>query len=398
VDYFSIFGTVHVSRAYFYRAGQPGKYPADVGLSLPERCDSDFLLECAELLGVESAYDKGLQVLARLLDIDLALRALEMSVAEHSLAVGTFYANPAPPPRAEEGSLLIAQADGKGVPLVRRESGRPPARRGKGAKKTRKKEAIATALYTIAPYPRTPAEIIEALFPSASPTPAPAPRPRPQHKWVFATLGGKAAALKRLAQRVALTDGARALQQQMQIWLPTFVLVLDIIHAVEYLWKAGTALYGETDPQREVWVKAQALALLSSHTAQVIQHLEEKARALAPSSQAAKTLRQVAQYFQRNLPYMDYARYLKNGWPIGTGVIESTCRHLVKDWMELAGMRWTVAGAESLLALRAVNENGDAVGRGAAWESVRAYRCAVVAPIPHRLPRGRRRSGATRHW
>jgi hypothetical protein len=302
-----------------------------------------------------------------------------MSVAEHSQTVGTFYANQAPPPRAVEGSLLIAQADGKGVPLVRRESGRPPARRGKGAKKTRKKEAIATALYTIAPYQRTPAEVIEALFPSASPTPAPAPRPRPQHKRVFATLGGKAAALKRLAQwvaqrdgphirqRVALTDGARALQQQMQIWLPTFVLVLDIIHAVEYLWKAGTALYGETDPQREVWVKAQALALLSSHTAQVIQHLEEKARALAPSSQAAKTLRQVAQYFQRNLPYMDYARYLKNGWPIGTGVIEGTCRHLVKDRMELAGMRWTVAGAESLLALRAVNENGD-------WEEFHRFR------------------------
>lgn len=379
VDYFSIFGKVEVSRAYFYSAGQPGKCPADRALSLPERCYSDFLLECAEVLGVESAYDKGLQVLARLLNIDLALRALEMSVAEQSQAVGVFYTRQAPPPRQAEGPLLIAQADGKGVPLVRRESGRLPARRGKGAKKTRKKEAIATALYTIAPYPRTPAEVIEALFPSESPTPPPARRPSPQHKRVFATLSGKPAALKRLAQwvaqrdgpqtrqRVALTDGARALQQQMQIWLPTFALVLDIIHAVEYLWKAGTALYGETDPQRDVWVKAQALALLSSHTAQVIERLEEKAQALAPSSQAAKTLRQVAQYFRRNLPYMDYARYLKNGWPIGTGVIEGTCRHLVKDRMELAGMRWTVAGAESLLALRAVNENGD-------WEEFHRFR------------------------
>ena len=320
-----------------------------------------------------------MRVLARLLDIDLALRALEMSVAEHSQAVGVFYTRQAPPPRAAEGRLLIAQADGKGVPLVRRESGRPPARRGKGAKKTRKKEAIATAIYTIAPYRRTPLEVVEALFPSGSPTPPPAQRPRPQHKRVFATLAGKPAALKRLAQwvaqrdgphirqRVALTDGARALQHQMQAWLPTFVLVLDIMHVVEYLWKAGTALYGETDRQREVWVKAQALALLSSHTPQVIQHLEEKAQVLAPSSQAAKTLRQVAQYFQRNLPYLDYARYLKNGWPIGTGVIEGTCRHLVKDRMELAGMRWTVAGAESLLALRAVNENGD-------WEEFHRFR------------------------
>ncbi len=50
---------------------------------------------------------------------------------------------------------------------------------------------------------------------------------------------------------------------------------------------------------------------------------------------------------------------LKQGWPIGTGVIEGACRHLVKDRMELSGMRWTIAGAEALLALRAVHENDD---------------------------------------
>jgi hypothetical protein len=64
---------------------------------------------------------------------------------------------------------------------------------------------------------------------------------------------------------------------------------------------------------------------------------------------------------------MDYAHYLKNGWPIGTGVVEGACRHLVKDRMELSGMRWTVAGAEALLALRAVNENGD-------WEAFHHFR------------------------
>ena len=66
---------------------------------------------------------------------------------------------------------------------------------------------------------------------------------------------------------------------------------------------------------------------------------------------------------------MDYAEYLRRGWPIGTGVIEGTCRHLVKDRMELSGMRWTIAGAGALLALRAVNENGD-------WEDFHSLRRA----------------------
>jgi hypothetical protein len=53
--------------------------------------------------------------------------------------------------------------------------------------------------------------------------------------------------------------------------------------------------------------------------------------------------------------------------PIGTGVIEGACRHLVKDRFELSGMRWSVPGAEALLHLRSVCENED-------WDQFEAYR------------------------
>ena len=376
-DYFSIFGKLRFERAYFYAWGGSGQCPLDEALSLPERCYSDLLMESAELLGVEEAYSKGLQVVARLLGLNLSELVLETGVAEHSQTVKAYYNQKAAFPSAEEGPILVAQADGKGVPLVRRELDLK-VRRGKGDKKTQKKEAIATAVYTIDPYLRTPQEVLNALFKKGEPA---AERPAPRHKQIFASLKGKEQALKRLAtwvqrregqhicQRVALTDGAEPLQKQMLTCLPGFPLVLDIIHAVEYLWKAGTALYGESDPYRAEWVEAQALQLLSSHTDQVIQGLKDKADSLAHNSQAVKSLRGVANYFQRNLPYMDYAEYLRRGWPIGTGVIEGTCRHLVKDRMELSGMRWTIAGAGALLALRAVNENGD-------WEDFHKFRRA----------------------
>ena len=376
-DYFSIFGKLTFERAYFYAWGGSGQSPLDEALSLPERCYSDLLMESAELLGVEGAYGKGLQVVARLLGLNLPELALETGVAEHSQTVKAYYHQKAAFPRAEEGPILVAQADGKGVPLVRRELDWK-VRRGKGDKKTHKKEAVATAVYTIEPYFRTPQQVCQALFKKDEPCAA---RPAPRHKQIFASLKGKEQALKRLAtwvqhregehicQRVALTDGAEPLQKQMLAHLPGFPLVLDIIHAVEYLWKAGTALYGETDPSRTEWVEAQTLQLLSSQTEQVIQLLEDKAAPLAHNSQAARSLHGVASYFRRNLPYMDYAQYLRHGWPIGTGVIEGTCRHLVKDRMELSGMRWTIAGAGALLALRAVNENGD-------WEEFHAFRRA----------------------
>ena len=323
VDYWSVFGKLEVSRAYFYVPGYGGKTPLDRALSLPARCYSDLLMECAELLAVDSAYDKATQVLARLLGVDASVLALEMTVAEHSQAVLRFYAQREAFARREEGPILVAQADGKGVRLVRDEAP-PTGRRGKGNKKTRKKEAIAVAVYTIAPYPRTPPEVVAALFQEEAPL---GERPVPHHKQVFASLDGKAAALRRLArwaakrdglhirQRVALTDGAEALQDQMRHQLPNFTLVLDIIHVVEHLWAAGTALYGETDPQREPWVRTQTLDILSSRTDRVLKRLDTRAKTLAATSHTVKALRRVAGYLQRNQPYMDYARYLKMGWP-----------------------------------------------------------------------------------
>jgi len=327
--------------------------------------------------------------LSRLLGLSVPKLALETSMAEHSSRVQAFYAQQARVPVEDEGPILVVQADGKGVPMVRRETAdlrtgppRPEAgdmgkvRRGKGDKKTRKKEAIAIAVYTIAPYRRTPQEVVDALFKQDRPV---SDRPAPSHKRIFASLKGKPANLQLLAdwatqrdglairQRVALTDGAQALQDQLQMKLSHFTLVLDFIHVDEYLWKVGTALYGETDPQRAVWVETQLLDLLSSRTAQVIQRLEDKAKTLKPRSQARRVLQQVAGYLRRNQAHMDYATYLQRGWPIGTGVIEGVCRHLVKDRMELSGMRWTKAGADALLALRAVNENND-------WDAYHQFR------------------------
>ena len=73
-------------------------------------------------------------------------------------------------------------------------------------------------------------------------------------------------------------------------------------------------------------------------------------------------LQSVITYFQNNRQYMRYDEYLRAGFPIGSGVAEGACRHLVKDRMELTGMRWRVEGAQAMLELRAMrlNEQWDA--------------------------------------
>ena len=56
---------------------------------------------------------------------------------------------------------------------------------------------------------------------------------------------------------------------------------------------------------------------------------------------------------------MQYDQYLEKGWPIGTGVVEGACGHLVKDRIKGSGMQWTKQGAQSILDLRAARMNKD---------------------------------------
>jgi len=72
-----------------------------------------------------------------------------------------------------------------------------------------------------------------------------------------------------------------------------------------------------------------------------------------------EVLRDVIVYFENHRPWMHYDDYLAAGYPIGSGVVESTCGHTVKSRMEGTGRRWSIDGAESTLLLRSVYTSND---------------------------------------
>jgi len=80
-----------------------------------------------------------------------------------------------------------------------------------------------------------------------------------------------------------------------------------------------------------------------------------------------RTVEAAIRYYENNRDHMRYDEYLAAGYPIGSGVAEGACRHLVKDRMERTGMRWTVDGAQAMLHLRATYLNGD-------WQQFIDYR------------------------
>ncbi len=66
-----------------------------------------------------------------------------------------------------------------------------------------------------------------------------------------------------------------------------------------------------------------------------------------------------ASYLLNKAQFLRYDAYLKEGYPIATGVIEGACRHLIKDRMDITGARWSLAGAEAILKLRSLRASDD---------------------------------------
>lgn len=115
---------------------------------------------------------------------------------------------------------------------------------------------------------------------------------------------------------------------------------------------------GETHPHRTAWVRSSLEPVLAGQMEAVITALEAEAHDPACTAPQRQAVQRTIGYYRRNRPYMRYDEYLAQGWPMGTGVIEGACGHLVKDRMEQSGMRWTKAGAQAVLDLRAVRING----------------------------------------
>lgn len=377
-DYYSIFGELEINRPYFYRKGDGGYSPLDAELGLGEDSYSDFLRELHDELGVYIPFEQGVQIIDRLITIRLSKRSVQQFIASDATDAATYYEQKSPPPVEEEGSILVIQADGKGVPIIKPSANTNKVRLKRGEARSKKKAVTATALYTIQPAPRTVDEVVSSLLKDGKEK-TPPDRSRPQHKQLWGTLDGKPAALDRLQgevnkrvgdhiqHRVMLCDGDKSLQAHLCQRFPDVTLILDFIHAYEYLWQVATALHGQDDPDRYPWVLEQTRTLLNGQASSLSTHFRQLAQEKECTASQQKVLHKVANYYENNQDYMDYAAYLLLGWPIASGVIEGACRHFVKDRMEMSGMRWSIDGAENLLHLRAVVENGD-------WDAYHRFR------------------------
>ncbi|HLF84778.1 MAG TPA: ISKra4 family transposase [Blastocatellia bacterium] len=154
---------------------------------------------------------------------------------------------------------------------------------------------------------------------------------------------------------VIIGDGAEWIWKRATMF-PRRCEILDFWHAVEHAWGFARLSYGEASRQAENWVHRVAEDLRAGKVQNVIRRLE---RMRPRSPEARESLETLIRYYRENASRMRYDEYLRLGYGIGSGAVESAHKQVVHARFRQAGMRWSEAGARRLLALRLLLLNQD---------------------------------------
>lgn len=144
---------------------------------------------------------------------------------------------------------------------------------------------------------------------------------------------------------IVLTDGARYNRTIVQTHFPDAVHIVDLFHAYEHLTAIAQILWGQEAKAPKAWRD-----LLEA--GDIHQLVSKAGKQLPASAKGKKALLKQVRYFEKNAPQMRYAEYRDKKFFVGSGVVEAGCRTVIGERLKQSGMRWSVRGANAIIALR----------------------------------------------
>lgn len=381
----TFFGKVRYWRTYLLQRNGDrggGYYPVDIALGLTADGFSMGILSRAVRLATKVSYAAAAQIMVSFVDWSPSTKTIE----EVTLGLGRFTADwveHRPPPEGD-GEVLVIQIDCKANPtateeeLKKRRGKRKPnpysdsprhrgrhrrfkrgskPRRKKGDKSKNGKMATIVVMYTLKR--GTDGEGKPILK-------------GPINRWQYASYAPKRHAFA-IARREAdkrgfhrnsgklvqiMTDGDEDLERYAREFFPEAHHSLDVIHVVEYLWKAGACIHPENSDALRGWVEKQKDRLYDGQIETIIGALRSSVR-LATTEKKRERLKQIANYMAKRVDMMNYAELERADLELSSGMVEGAVRYIIAQRFDEGGMRWIKERSEALLQLRCIELNGD---------------------------------------
>ena len=393
-----IFGEADTSRIAYRRKGKPNLYPQDAELNWgPRRYSGGVERRIARAIAVVPAEQAAAQVSAQGA-VTVGKRQVEETAVAYAADFEGFYASRRPEP-CPEGLPLLLTFDGSAFPVLpsalRPATAKAAAARAKAKedggwpddpgelRKSKKRTAELAAVADVLPAPgRAAGDVLGALFGPARPgkgneeAAKPEPGPKTRGRTLFASVKRPAAeviadAFAEAQRRdpeherdwIVVIDGnvhqietAEKLAGQYKVKVR---ILIDLIHVVQYVWKAANAFFYPGEPAGRDWAREQVAKILAGKHRDVRAGIRRRASTLGFRGTERAGADECARYLENKQSYLGYPEFLSEGLPVASGLIEGAARWMIKDRMEVTGARWGLDSAEAVLKLRALVGCGD---------------------------------------
>ena len=342
-----LFGVFTLERDYYYSVRTGGYYPADAALGL-EAGHTPALVRLACLEGAdEVGFEKAERHLWETGGIRIQARQIQRLVQrvgptaqawqQREYRAGQEDRTPVP--------IMYVSADGSGVPMRKEELRGRAGKQADGTAKTR--QAYLGCVFTQHRVDKDG---------------------HPVRDWESTTYVScmessdrfgpilRAEALRRglaYADKVILLiDGALGLANLGLINFKDAIQIVDFYHALEHAGQVLVALLGSKEhPDYERRRGRWAKRLLRNGVLGLIAEAREESAGTPKAERVEKELN----YFVENVERMQYRTFRRQGYFIGSGVIEAGCKTVIGARCKQSGMFWGKPGAASILALRCIN-------------------------------------------
>ncbi len=351
----TVLGPVAVRRAYYHCAAcHAGVIPKDRDLDIVETAFSPGLRRMLGRVGAKEPFDAGRQDLEALAGVVVTTKAVER-VAE---VLGHQIEEVAAQERARAlaGKVVALQGvpklyiaiDATGVPVVPHETEGRQGKEATGPAKTREAKLgcvfTQTGLDAKGRPLRDPASTtyVGAIEPAEA---------FGRRLYAEAVRRG----VQRAARVIALGDGAVWIWGLVAEHFPGATQIVDLYHAREHVAELGKLLYGPGSAEGKRWIAARCEDLDAGEVERLVAAL---GRLRPRGEEPQEAVRKTQGYFETNAARMRYAQFRRQGLFVGSGVVEAGCKTVIGLRLKQSGMRWTVKGANAIIALRCAGLSG----------------------------------------
>ncbi len=352
----SVLGLLTLERAYYHcTACGTGFYPRDRALGLEGGKLSPGVLRMVGMVGAMVSFEEGHELLRELAGVEVSTKHVERAAESLGREAAQDERRVVEPPPANDSiaDTLYLGMDGTGVPMRASELEGREGKQPNGSSKTREVKVVTVWSAEGRDKEGIPVRDPGSVSYSAAIESA-ATRDTDKTPSEFAQRVEREAQRRgfdRAQRRVVLGDGAPWVWNLADELLPGTIQIVDRFHAKQKLSDVAKSIFGPESSLGKEWGRQRHDELDAGDIEAVLDFL----RVHAPKDDEA---RKCVNYVQRNRERMRYAKFRAEGLCTSTGVVEAACKVAIGTRCKRAGMHWTLAGANAIIALRCYKLNG----------------------------------------